>query len=59
MDGTEEAAEAVAIGECRATVDLEKPNVRRGPGEAGLKQGEHGENWRSGCVCETCGCGII
>lgn len=30
MDGTEEAAEAVAIGECRATVDLEKPNVRRG-----------------------------
>ena len=34
MDGTEEAAESVAIGECRAIVDLEKPNVRRGPGEA-------------------------
>jgi hypothetical protein len=39
MDGTEEAAEAVAIGECRATVDLEKPNVR--------SRGEAGRTWRS------------
>lgn len=30
MDGTEEAADSVAIGECRAIVDLEKPNARRG-----------------------------
>ena len=35
MDGTEEAADSVAIGECRAIVDLEKPNARRGPGYLG------------------------